>query len=130
MIPLTYAFLLPSTLAFTSLTSNDGEDGEEVTTSSLSAYVPIPTGEEDDRTGFAHPTLSPIVGTTSRISLTLRDKWILVKPLLLKFMLQLCGFSSRIFVCCLCFFFSACVYLVSSSIFGTVPLYLNALPEV
>jgi len=87
VIPLTYTLLLPSALEFASLTVEDEDDTVDVT---ASPYVPIPTREEDDRPGFTPQMFSSPVGAPSKVALTVRDKWALVRPLLPKYMLPLC----------------------------------------
>ena len=111
IIPLTYTFLLPPTLAFTSFAANSDEDDTEA--GSTSAYVSIPT-REDIRPDYDSSISYSSVST--KVSLTPREKWTLVKPLLLKFMLPLCEFSLSV-MCLSCLRFClapACVFLVST----------------
>ena len=92
VIPLTYAFLLPPTLAFASLTVEDEDDTADITSPIVSPYAPIPTGDEDDRPGFTPHVFSSPVRATDKVALTAKDKWALVRPLLPKYMLPLCEY--------------------------------------
>ncbi|KAF8516039.1 batten's disease protein Cln3 [Gautieria morchelliformis] len=113
LIPVTYMFLLPSTLAFACLiASNDDDDGEDTPTSAISSYVPIPTSEGDNEPVFAPTTFSSPV-ETDQVALTPIDKWTLVRPLLLKFMLPL-----------------SCVYLLEYTINqGIAPTLVYPVPS-
>lgn len=74
--PLTYFFLLPSRATFLSL----GYDGSNAPPAS--EYMPIsaePVAEDDE-----------VVPPQKNVTLSLADKWCLVRPLLLKYMLPLC----------------------------------------
>jgi len=53
----------------------------------VSEYRPLPTLEEEQGLESVQPTLA---GPTKISSLTLQDKWLLVRPLLMKYMFPLC----------------------------------------
>lgn len=75
-------------------------------------YAAIPTADVDGLEDI-EPISTP-VSTSLKGSLSLRDKWTIVSPLLLKYMLPLCKSSLRgvrIRAECLC---TVTVYLVSS----------------
>jgi battenin len=79
IIPLTYYFLLPS-----NTTSFPIPDVIEDMDASAFEYTPIPAA---DRDGVVDE-LGPPSGKA--VALSAADKWRLVKPLLLKYMLPLC----------------------------------------
>ena len=78
---LTYGAILPRPQTVKALTE------EEVATSPIQTYAPVPTEEDDDE-----ERLDQTLGTphTPHSHLTIQDKWKLVKPLLLLYMLPLC----------------------------------------
>ncbi|KAI0089419.1 batten's disease protein Cln3 [Irpex rosettiformis] len=73
VIPMTYYFILPHPEALTSVPIPSSFEEEEVD----APYTPLPT-DEDAR-----------VATKASVALSFEDKWTLVKPLLLKYMLPL-----------------------------------------
>lgn len=73
VIPIAYYFILPQPEAFTFINTSSFEE-EEVD----APYAPLPTDED------------AIDVRKTSVSLTLEDKWVLVKPLLLRYMLPLC----------------------------------------
>ncbi|KAG5643329.1 hypothetical protein DXG03_001179 [Asterophora parasitica] len=84
-IPLTYFFLLPDKAAFVdTLSPSTIEDLASPTAESTLSYAPIPTGE--DEVGEEEGSLS---SSKRWVALSASDKWRLVKPLLLKYMLPL-----------------------------------------
>ena len=102
IIPLTYYFLLPSSAAFRSLIVDD--DSAQL----AFEYVPIPAAEG------AADREEGMLPLQKGVSLTAEDKWQLVKPLLLRYMLPLCEFFVDILNwLCLTFWDIVCVYLVS-----------------
>lgn len=79
IIPATYRFLLPPPSAYNHLDA-PAEPG----------YTAVPSGLElDTSVTFTHP-LNPSANTLSAA-----DKWRLVKPLILRYMLPLCESSAR-----------------------------------
>lgn len=84
ILPLTYYFLLPHSTAFVGplLPEYDG-DGSSGVASSL-PYTRLATEDEVGEEG------SLPAGSKTGIALSASDKWRLVKPLLLKYMLPLC----------------------------------------
>ncbi|KAF8584628.1 batten's disease protein Cln3 [Ramaria rubella] len=84
VIPLAFILLLPPSAVFASRALDIGDDNADT---NVSAYAPIPTGEEHDHP--ASPPMFSSTGATSKAALTPRDKWTLVRPLLLKYMLPL-----------------------------------------
>lgn len=79
VIPLTYFLLLPRPDAFSSLTFSDTEEAGLLS----SEYTPLPVSEED--AGEAVVETAPLRAKT----LTLGDKWQLLKPMLPRFMAPL-----------------------------------------
>ena len=81
VLPLAYGAILPRPQTVKALTE------EEVATSPIQTYAPVPTEEDEDE-----EHLEPTQGTphTPHSYLTLQEKWRLVKPLLLLYMLPLC----------------------------------------
>jgi battenin len=80
-LPLAYGALLPRPQTVKALTE------EEVATSPIQTYAPVPTDENEDEERL-EPTPGPL--HTPHSHLTIQDKWKLVKPLLLLYMLPLC----------------------------------------
>lgn len=84
IIPLTYFFLLPhlrtfSDVAFSSEVEQDVE------------YTPLPVHEAEEE--VEEEDLRTVVERPDKlynVTLSLQDKWTLVKPLLMKYMLPLC----------------------------------------
>lgn len=74
VIPIAYYVILPLPEAFASVNISSLEELEEEVDA---PYVALPTDEDVPETPKAY------------VSLTLSDKWILVKPLLLRYMLPL-----------------------------------------
>jgi battenin len=74
--PIAYVFLLPRPSAF----SDPEADFERFEPAS---YTPLATTEDEDVDELLDSKLSPV-------SLTAADKWRLLKPMLLKYMLPLC----------------------------------------
>ncbi|KAF8523775.1 batten's disease protein Cln3 [Hysterangium stoloniferum] len=89
VIPLTYLLLLPSTDKFLYCQIKDEDEAVDSTTPGIASYAPIPTGEEDDGHGFAPPIFSRQTSSPSKVALTFREKMILVRPLLVKYMLPI-----------------------------------------
>lgn len=112
VIPLTYLFLLPRPIEFTSLSLPEHVEEEEVDADVPSEYVPLPSGEDGTDAGEASLYTSPMKAS---VSLTARDKLRLVRPLLLKYMLPLCKLPSQIFDLSTHRQKSVCVYTVSLS---------------
>jgi battenin len=81
VLPLAYGAVLPRPQTVKALTE------EEVATSPIQTYAPVPTEENEDE-----ERLEPTQGIprTHHSHLTIQDKWKLVKPLLLLYMLPLC----------------------------------------
>jgi hypothetical protein len=86
VLPLTYWTILPRPQTVKALTE------EEVATSPIQTYAPIPTEENDDEGGLGQ---APGTRHTPYSHLTIQDKWNLAKPLLLLYMLPLCEFTSH-----------------------------------
>jgi hypothetical protein len=87
VIPLTYFYLLPHNSAFLYSQSPVGYDGPTSPGgASTLPYTPLPSAEDED--GEEEGSLPP--GPRKGVSLSPSDKWRLVKPLLLKYMLPLC----------------------------------------
>jgi len=83
VIPLTYFFLLPQP---SSISKQDEEDDDAVPfMASSTEYTPLPTDEGE--AGYGHPRT---------VALSASDKWRLVKPMIPKYMLPLCEYSSYI----------------------------------
>ncbi|KAF9463263.1 batten's disease protein Cln3 [Collybia nuda] len=85
IIPLTYFYLLPHNSAFLSLSPADDEESTSPSGDSSLPYTPLPSAEDQD--GEEEGSLPP--GPRKGVSLSPSDKWRLVKPLLLKYMLPL-----------------------------------------
>ena len=86
IIPLTYTLLLPKPAAFRTVALAEPYDDETIGAPITASYAPIPTEdnlEEIEGSILTSPPKRPI-------SLSLQDKWQLVKPLLMKYMLPLC----------------------------------------
>lgn len=79
VIPLTYFLLLPRPDAFSSLVISDTEEAVP-----SSEYTQLPVSEED--AGEAVVETAPLKTNT----LTMSDKWQLVKPMLPRYMAPLC----------------------------------------
>jgi battenin len=75
VIPITYYFLLPHPETFASVPILSTYEEEDVDT----PYTPLPI--DDDA----------IVVSKASVALSFEDKWELVKPLLLRYMLPLCA---------------------------------------
>lgn len=86
IIPLTYFYLLPHNSAFISLSPADYEESTSLGGASSLPYTPLPSAEDED--GEEEGSLPP--GPRKGVSLSPSDKWRLVRPLLLKYMLPLC----------------------------------------
>jgi battenin len=78
VIPATYLLVLPRPDAFAGL-QIPSADEDEALNGAPSEYAPLPTDDND----------APEV-MKSPVALSASDKWYLVKPLLLKYMLPLC----------------------------------------
>ena len=85
-IPLAYYFLLPRPSDFTSVALPSEYEDEASSPSTSIPYTPIPTTEVEDEVG----TVIGALPEKSSVSLSIHDKWRLVKPLLPKYMLPLC----------------------------------------
>lgn len=107
MLPLTYFFLLPRPADFTSVSIPSAEDTREEEEVHNPGYMPLPTDE------IAAPEVAEVLVSKVGVSLSLQDKWRLVKPMLPKYMLPLCEYhpsrltSAMIYGC-----LSVAVYLV------------------
>lgn len=77
--PIAYVFLLPRPSAFSDLEG----DYENLERSSSATYTPLATTEDEDVEETLDSKLPPV-------SLTPADKWRLLKPMLLRYMLPLC----------------------------------------
>ncbi|KAJ7216500.1 batten's disease protein Cln3 [Mycena pura] len=85
IIPLTYVYLLPRPATF--LASPDAYDDHHPPTSTSSMpYTPLTT-DEDDMVGEEESSSPP--GSKHNVSLSPSDKWRIVRPMLLKYMLPL-----------------------------------------
>jgi len=112
IIPLAYFLLLPHSLSFLySVTPTVYEDTLSPPPS-LSAlpYTPIALDEDKDKEEGTHA-----LGPKRGVSLNANDKWRLVRPLLLKYMLPLCRhlFFLVLHNCRSMDVYLVCVYLVS-----------------
>ncbi|EJD51881.1 batten's disease protein Cln3 [Auricularia subglabra TFB-10046 SS5] len=104
--PFAYTLLLPRQEAFSGLT--DSDDAQEPLL--VAEYTPVPTNDPTDV--FPAPA-STSDGHPEKVALTLEDKWRLVQPLLLKYMLPL-----------------FCVYTLEYTINqGIAPTLIYPLPE-
>ena len=81
MLPIAYGVILPRPQTVKALTE------EEVATSPIQTYAPVPTEENEDEERLEQNQGTPY---TPHSHLTIQDKWKLVKPLLLLYMLPLC----------------------------------------
>jgi battenin len=79
VIPLTYFLLLPRPDVFSSLVISDAEEAVP-----SSEYTQLPVSEEDE--GEAVVETAPLKAKT----LTMSDKWELLKPMLPRYMAPLC----------------------------------------
>lgn len=86
VIPATYYFLLPHSTAFLSSHTPATHDGEVSPSEVVSDHPYISLTADDDPE--EERILAP--GFKRKVDLTLDDKWRLVQPLLLKYMLPLC----------------------------------------
>jgi hypothetical protein len=89
IIPLTYFFLLPHNSAFLYPSPSVHED--EISSGVLSALPYTPLAAVEDGDGEEEVALP--AGPKRGVSLSASDKWRLVRPLLLKYMLPLCEIS-------------------------------------
>ena len=111
-IPLAYYFLLPRPSEFTSVALPSEYEDEASSPSTSIPYTPIPTTEVEDEVGLVTRALPE----KTAVSLSIRDKWRLVKPLLPKYMLPLCAsFTVRCYTKLLTWSRAVCVYLVRHS---------------
>jgi battenin len=91
IIPLTYFFLLPHNTAFLFIhTPASYEDHSPSDVISSLHYTPLAANEDDIRE--EEGTVAP--DPKRKVALSIEDKWRLVKPLLLKYMLPLCECSA------------------------------------
>ncbi|KAK2460752.1 hypothetical protein APHAL10511_007222 [Amanita phalloides] len=81
IIPLAYLFLLPRPSSFIEANYPDNTMSPPEQTSAV-PYAPIPTSEHDEE-------LTPLSSPEKYVALSASDKWHLVKPMLLKYMLPL-----------------------------------------
>lgn len=79
LIPVSYFLILPRPEAFAALPAFANDEADALDESLTAPYTPLPTDDDD----------VPI-GPKSTIALSAADKWYLVRPLLLKYMLPLC----------------------------------------
>lgn len=79
VIPITYFFILPRPELFESVTIPAEDDDDYLAAGPTTPYVPLPTDDDDTHVPIKH-----------HVALSAADKWMLVKPLLLKYMLPLC----------------------------------------
>lgn len=86
IIPLTYFYLLPHNSTFISLGPDEYEEETSLDGATALPYTPLPSAEDED--GEEEGSLPP--GPRKGVSLSSSDKWRLVKPLLVKYMLPLC----------------------------------------
>lgn len=84
VIPLTYFLLLPQPETFASVSIPTAEEEDALNAAPTAAYTPLPTDDDD----------VPLVPKSAALSAA--DKWHLVKPLLLKYMLPLCEWDPTI----------------------------------
>jgi battenin len=96
VLPLVWFLLLP--LSASNLDPSVDPAGTFQTSISREDYVAVPTDEVDDGNPIS-PALNPETPMPAKTSLSLQDKWHIVKPLLGKYMLPLCECgSSRLFL--------------------------------
>ena len=82
-IPLTYFFLLPQPSSIAK--QDEDDDDAEPFMESSTEYTPLPTDEGEVGTpGYRRPRI---------VSLSVSDKWRLVKPIIPKYMFPLCEWS-------------------------------------
>ncbi|KAG6857514.1 hypothetical protein H0H87_002139 [Tephrocybe sp. NHM501043] len=86
IIPLTYFFLLPHSSAFLYVASPSAYDDASSPSGELALpYTPLPATEDE----VGEEEGAHLSGPKRGVSLSVNDKWRLVKPLLLKYMLPL-----------------------------------------
>lgn len=104
--PITYLFLLPASTMFSDLVDPDEDYA------SAAEYAPLATADDEDSENVIADKVAPI-------GLSAQDKWRLLKPMLLKYMLPLC--ESVIFsgLCWLTFYISR--RIPRGSLFSTHP---------
>lgn len=91
VIPLTYFFLLPRHRTFSSTLFPASIS--DATFNAPNEYTSIPSSDDEERSpDISTGDLPPDAYATDKfhIALKLSDKWLLVKPLLLRYMLPLC----------------------------------------
>lgn len=88
-IPLTFFLVTPRPDALSSLSLPAEYGNESLGVPSTVPYSAIPTEDVDDD----HDSSMSNVRTEKSFALSASDKWRLVKPLLLKYMLPLCTFQ-------------------------------------
>lgn len=79
VIPLAYYLLLPKPARFAALPIPSADEEDFVRSGVAAEYTPLPTDDDD----------VPVVAK-SPTALSVGDKWHLVKPLLMRYMLPLC----------------------------------------
>lgn len=90
MIPLTYFFLLPRPSALESAVATSSYDDETMGVA-IAPYTPIANGDDDESADAESYHRMP----KRAVSLSASDKWRLVRPMLLKYMLPLCEFHTH-----------------------------------
>ncbi len=80
-IPIAYFLLLPNPSSFTGADIYEDSDDTSGQTSAL-PYAPLPTSEDEQ--------LTLLSGSEKGVALSAGDKWYLVKPMLVRYMLPLC----------------------------------------
>ena len=118
VIPLTYFFLLPQPLAFTTAHLPE-HGGDDFVADAPSEYMPLPSGEDATDGDIAEGSLYTTPMKAS-VALTAKDKLRLVRPLLWKYMLPLCKSLLTFHLICINLFTTVCVYTVS-----LLPIFLR-----
>ncbi|EIN10244.1 batten's disease protein Cln3 [Punctularia strigosozonata HHB-11173 SS5] len=81
VIPLTYFFILPSSNSVAVHTASNS--GTEI------PYAPLTTTEDEEVLGSDPPIVATLEGESVTVALSAEEKWHLVRPLLLRYMLPL-----------------------------------------
>ena len=110
MIPIAYYFVLPRPAAFANLDLPTAYDDESIGAPPTTPYTPLPTSDDPEEDGL-------VMEPKRSVALSARDKWVLVKPLMVVYMLPLCKSVTVSAVALTHQWFTVVVYTVSLPIY-------------